>query len=363
MNPERVRPLTVARSRTPPDILLINTPASFEQGIIPDDDEPSFGLLRIATAVETIGLMPAYLDAHRHKMGLPEIDDILFDLKPRSVGINPTSVNVSEAQEIAELCANRGIPVIIGGVHSTLDPQKALTIDFPMAKAAVRGRGEYPVMHFLSDICKDAETGHVGLYYNNPSIHSRQDYANCYPLDALPLVDQKKYVHNPLTNKTIESNGSIFNLKEISLFETAGCPFQCTFCATPVLVNRGKGQRSYHRPEMTKIIESTRMAINLGANAIHFLDDMAFVTPKHFQEFATGVNSMNTPKGFHWRGMTRAPIIADKCTDKDMRAIKNSGCWRISLGVESGNDDILRRIKKGGMDVSSRIPGCNGLHL
>ena len=139
MSIENVRPCDIINQGVTPDILLINTPATYQQGIIPDDEEPSFGMLRVAVAIEKAGFTAAYLDAHRRQMQLSEIDDVLYRLRPHSVGINPTSVNVPEAQEIAELCAQRGIPVILGGVHASLNPHAALN-NFPMAKAATKGR-------------------------------------------------------------------------------------------------------------------------------------------------------------------------------------------------------------------------------
>lgn len=342
---EKVKPSSVVKSGQSPDVLLINTPATYQQGIISDDEEPSFGLLRLAVATEQKGFVPAYLDAHKSRLSLNQIDDILYDLKPRSVGINPTSVNVPEAQEIAELCAQKGIPVIVGGVHTSLDPHRTLEVDFPMAKVAVKGKGEHPIGHIVSDLLRGRETQKKGVYYRGAK-KSRKDFGEYFPLDDLPLIDQARYVENPLVKKTIEINGQKIKLKEISLYETAGCPFECTYCATPVLVDRGRGKKPYHRPRMERILQSCQNALDLGANAVHFLDDMAFVTPRHFREFAEGVAKMDKPGGFYWRGMTRAPIIADKCGKEDLDALVKSGCWRIAIGVESGNEKMLKQIKK-----------------
>lgn len=115
MTIEHIRPREAIGFSQPPDILLINVPATFQQGFIPDDEEPPFGLIRIAEVCETHGFRPTLLDAHRSKLVPSEVDDILYGLKPRSVGINSTSVNIPEAQEIAELCVKRGIPLIVGG--------------------------------------------------------------------------------------------------------------------------------------------------------------------------------------------------------------------------------------------------------
>lgn len=98
---------------------------------------------------------------------------------------------------------------------------------------------------------------------------------------------------------------------------------------------------------MDRILASTKLAIQLGANAIHFIDDMAFINPSHFREFADGVERLKPPSKLYWRGMTRAPIIADRCSDEDLSILAQSGCWRIAMGVESGDEQMLKRIKKG----------------
>ncbi len=69
MSIERVRPVEVIQ-KGKPDVLLINVPASFQQGIIPDEGSPSFGLLRIAVVAEKHSYIPAILDAHRSKFKL-----------------------------------------------------------------------------------------------------------------------------------------------------------------------------------------------------------------------------------------------------------------------------------------------------
>ena len=327
------------------DLLLINVPATYEQGIIPDDEEPPFGLMRVATYAESQGHKVAIMDAHGHRLQPTEVDEILYDLKPRTVGLNPTSVNVPETQEIAEICARRGIPLIIGGVHATLDPLTALTKDFPMAYAAVRGRGEAVTPLLLNGINGGKRIEADGLYYQGFQPTDRTDFAPHIPLEKLPPIDQRRWVNDPITSKHIVVRGEQVDLREMALYETAGCPFECTFCATPVLSNRGNGVKSYHRPPMERIIASLQLSISAGANGVHFIDDMAFATPEHFREFAKGVHSVTT-EPFYWRGMTRAPIIADHCTDEDIATMANSGCWRITMGVESGSDSMLKQIRK-----------------
>lgn len=284
MSIEHVRPLEAINSEQP-DILLINIPATFQQGIIPDDEEPPFGMLRIAVASEKHGYKPALLDAHRAKLTLPEIDDVLYGLKPKTVGINPTSVNVTEAQEIAELCAYRGIPLILGGVHATLNPFTALK-DFPMALAVVKGKGERAILYILDDFKNGRQTENRGIYYQNAE-PGRNDFAEYYPLDELPLIDQSKWVENPLINRKVEIDGQNVELREISLYETAGCPFQCTYCATPALTGRNYGYKTYYRPTMDRILASTRLAIDWGQMPFTLLMIWLLLTPISFVSLLT----------------------------------------------------------------------------
>ena len=344
MSIEHVRPLDIVDSKRV-DFLLINVPSTFKQGIISDDESPPFGLLRIAQLSERSGFKSALLDANKAKLTLSNIDSIIFDINPKLVGINPTSVNIPEAQSVAEICHHHNIPLVVGGVHATLDPFVALKKDFPSSYAVVKGKGEIPTLKILRDYEKKQQIEINGLYYQT-SKSTRVDFADYYPINNLPLNDQRRWVENPLVKKVVKINGENVELMEASLYETLGCPFQCTFCATPAIMDRGHGHKTYYRPQMSRILENTKLAIDMGANAVHFIDDMAFVSAKDFRDYFDGIKNMDLKRNFYWRGMTRAPIICN-CTDEDLKILSNSGCWRIAMGVESGDESILKRIKKG----------------
>jgi len=340
---EFIRPIELNNQK--PDLLLINVPATFRQGIIPDDEEPPFGLLRIATLAEQCGHKVAILDAHKHNLKIEEISCILSKIQPFCVGLNPTSVNINESREIAELCSEKNIEIILGGVQTTLDPIKTLQDYFPMAKLAIKGEGESVISQVIDSIKKNNKLNLNGIYYKE-SDPKRIDFTDHYSLNKLPLVDQSRWIDNPLTFRKIKIKNKLVELREISLYETSGCPFDCTFCASPSLHPKNKIEPSYHRPTIGKILESTKMGIDLGANAIHFVDDMAFTAPKHFYNFAEGIKKFNLKENFYWRGMTRVSIISNKCSNDDLSVLRESGCWRLAIGVESGDQKILDRVRK-----------------
>ncbi|MCX7955658.1 MAG: B12-binding domain-containing radical SAM protein [Patescibacteria group bacterium] len=308
---------------------------------MPNDEEPPFGLLRLSVVLQEKGYKPAILDAHRGKMLPSAIEDVIYQLKPQTIGLNPTSVNLNEAAEIAEIAATKGIPLIIGGVHATLSPQQTFR-DLPMVNVVVRGKGEIPLTELLRQLknCPQIK----GVYYKSDEISKRYDYADPYPLDEIPPIDYRIWVKNPIKERNLRIGDQTISLGEISLYETSGCPFECTYCSTPVLVGRNQGKRPYYKPSTEKLIKDVSLALETGANAIHFLDDMWFLGPKDFREFFE--LWLKEHSVFYWRGMTRAPII-EKFTNDDLRFMTQSGCWRIAIGVESGNQQMLDRIKKG----------------
>jgi anaerobic magnesium-protoporphyrin IX monomethyl ester cyclase len=137
-------------------------------------------------------------------------------------------------------------------------------------------------------------------------------------------------------------------INEANLFVTYGCPFECTFCSSPILVGRNEktGVPAYRRPDMQRIVDDVEHVVtDLGADAVHFLDDMAFISSTHIRELDDELVARDLKGKFIWRGLTRAPVI-DRFTDDDMRLMKDTGAWKIALGVESGNDEILRAIRK-----------------
>jgi len=186
-----------------------------------------------------------------------------------------------------------------------------------------------------------------GIWYLGQQPSHPKTYAPRMSLQEIPMIRQDFYIEDPVYTHAIYEGGEYREIKEATLFATYGCPFECTFCSSPVMVNRGKDV-PYMRPEISRIIDEVEHVVkDLHANAVHFLDDMAFVSGKNVFDFYRGVVDRGLKGQFIWRGITKAMIVMRPDFDEEvMGAMKESGAWKIALGVESGNNDILKRIKK-----------------
>ena len=72
---------------------------------------------------------------------------------------------------------------------------------------------------------------------------------------------------------------------------------------------------------------------------------MAFINAQQVSEFHNEMRQRGLLGEFYWRGLTRVNTVLS-CSDDVMDQMKETGVWRLSLGVESGSEEMLRRIGK-----------------
>lgn len=354
------------------EILFINVPTSYEQNVIPDDEAPPFGLLRMVVAVRELYHKKAgILDAHNLKLSIEDIEKEILSVNPKIVGLNPTSVNINETKIISQFCEKQNIPYIIGGVVATLDPTLARK-EFSQAFAIIRGGGEIVIKEVMEAINNSEKKSiNRGVFYLGDQIEGRRDYAEDIDLNRLPIINQSIYVSNPVRKYSPIINGGKIELRELSLFETRGCPFNCNFCSSPIMHPRlpEYGVQKYSRPNTKKIIEEIKLHVKeLGINAVHFVDDLAFITEKHVNEFCQEMDKEGLSGKIWWRMMSHIDFL-DSISDEYIKSMKDAGLWRLGIGIESGDQSILdamnkrikieqiertlSRVKKNGIDIKA----------
>ena len=134
--------------------------------------------------------------------------------------------------------------------------------------------------------------------------------------------------------------------KTIGYHSSFGCPFTCSFCGiVPIFKARWKGKSAEKMYQ-----DIMHLKEKYGADAIEFHDNNFFVSEKRVVEFAKLVKG----KGLTWWGEGRIDTI-DKYKDESLALMKEAGCKMIFLGAESGNDDLLSQIDKGGTQNAEQM--------
>jgi anaerobic magnesium-protoporphyrin IX monomethyl ester cyclase len=118
-----------------------------------------------------------------------------------------------------------------------------------------------------------------------------------------------------------------------------GCPFFCNFCAVVNMVNgRWLPQTA---AQVASVAEMYRE--RWGINAIEFYDNNFFTQQARVAEFAGRIR----PLGLRWWGEGRIDTLLNY-SDDTWRLMRDAGLHMIFLGAESGSDETLRRMDKGG---------------
>ena len=87
-----------------------------------------------------------------------------------------------------------------------------------------------------------------------------------------------------------------------------------------------------------------------GADAIEFHDNNFFVSEKRTVEFS----KLIMPEKMSWWGMARIDTM-NKFKDESLSLIREAGCKIIFFGAESGNDNVLQQLDKGGTQTGEQI--------
>jgi len=134
--------------------------------------------------------------------------------------------------------------------------------------------------------------------------------------------------------------------KTIAYHSSMGCPFKCSFCAVvPIYNARWRGKSAQLIYNDIKYLKD-----NFGGNAIEFHDNNFFVSEKRAVEFSRLIK----PEQMIWWGEGRIDTV-DKYSDESLATMRESGCKMIFFGAETGNDDILQKMDKGGTQTAAEI--------
>ncbi|MFL5773173.1 MAG: B12-binding domain-containing radical SAM protein, partial [Flavisolibacter sp.] len=176
----------------------------------------------------------------------------------------------------------------------------------------------------------------------NEIIKTRKD--ELYDMDALPELPYEKlnrfYPLKKYLGKTY------LGTKTIAYHSSFGCPFTCSFCAVvPIYNARWKGKSAAGIYKDIKYLKEHH-----GGNAIEFHDNNFFVSEKRTVEFSKLIMKENMV----WWGEGRIDTI-NKYSDDTLALMRASGCKMIFFGAETGNDEILKKMDKGGTQTAAQI--------
>ena len=260
-----------------------------------------------------------------------EIRAAIAEFNPDVVGLSSKTQNFPPAMRVARIAKehNPDTLVVLGGPHATLSTRAAL--DCPDIDVAVTGEGEMTLVELLQAWEKGAPLSEVaGLAYREDGrkvfTPPRTNMSN---LDELPFpAEAAPQVLRDYESYPAEAFGYVFSAR--------GCPYACTFCESKAIWTQTTRWRS---PE--NVVRELKLLMERGVRYIYFDDDTFGIRQSYIRELC-GLIEAECPK-LKWG----CEITVGVVKEQSMEYMRRSGCVRVNIGVESGNNEILRSVKKG----------------
>ena len=229
------------------------------------------------------------------------VKPIDFDKDIDLVGLTAYTNNALRAYEIADVFRQRGVPVVMGGVHASTLPEEALE----HCDSIVIGEAEGAWQRLISDFSH----GQLERVYKNDQLVSLEDL----PIPRRELLLSDDYV----TINTIQT--------------TRGCPHNCSFCS----VTRFNGRTYRFRPihEVVKEIES------LFSSNVFIIDDNIFSNRARTQKLFNAL----IPLGIRWGSQCTISIASNP---EMLELAARSGCIGLAIGLESFCKESLEAAHK-----------------
>jgi radical SAM superfamily enzyme YgiQ (UPF0313 family) len=257
-------------------------------------------------------------------------------IEPKSIGFSVPSERAYPIvkEYVKEIKKSTNSPVFIGGLFATV-ANKEILKDCPQIDAICLGEGEEIIVELLNAITKNEDyTPIKGLSFRDKT---GKIITNGVPrvidnLDCLPIPSKIFFDNLPEDTNT--------DFYHLNISAGRGCWGGCSFCST----NKLTGQRKRRVRSPQKVVaEIKRNQEKYKINHFRFIDDL-FIDKLNKQwifDFCNEMKEQNVNITFH------AEARVDCISDDVIFALKEVGLSEVFVGLESGNQEMLRKYKKG----------------
>ncbi len=292
---------------------------------------PPLDLMMISGCLEHYGFATSLYDFNNTRQTLKDVRCAIIKEKPKMIVFSTSSTTIYNDLKVADIAKeiSKDILTVAIGIHvmglkeEVLDYNKNLDV-------VVYGEPEWIVLNLAKNNYNPANV--LGICYRDGDKVKRNP--------PQPIVENLEDLGFPSHDKIPMHvyNEPIAKRQPATLIMTSrGCVGQCTFCCQPTFWGK------FRRRSVPHVIKELKWIQQLGYREIFFNDSRLTIDTKWTHELLDEM--LKNKIDLTWT-----------CTDhatsglKDpslLKKMKKAGCHQIRMGLESGNAEILKRIKKG----------------
>jgi anaerobic magnesium-protoporphyrin IX monomethyl ester cyclase len=216
------------------------------------------------------------------------------------------------------------VHITLGGPHVGVYP--ALCLAQAHVDSIVLGDGEKPMQNLLDHLQNGSPLMDRGIYVKRNLWPERFDQYIEKELDHLPFPDR--------TLLPVEDYSSVLSSfsRITTMITSRGCPHRCVYCKLHF-------QKTLCRSSMN-VVDELQEISRLGYSEVEIYDDTFTWSKSRLREICTEM----VKRRVHLRWAIRERV--SNVDEESLFLMKRAGLRRIHLGIESGNEAILKNIKK-----------------
>lgn len=237
------------------------------------------------------------------------IEQINFDKNVDLVGVTCSTWLAPRAYEIADEFRQRGVSVVLGGIHPSMLSYEAIE----HADAVVIGEAE----NVWRKLVEDFRENRLRTFYKSPVVPKLEHL----PVPRWDLLKNRKYFYH-----TIQT--------------TRGCPYDCEFCTVKAMFG-GK----YRYKPVKDTIKEMETLLDIEKKLFFFVDDNFIGNRKHTKELLRELIPLKIVYFTH--------VSLNLAKDEELLSLlAESGCRKVVIGFESL---VNANLKQMGKDKSYKV--------
>ncbi len=265
-----------------------------------------------------------------------EIEGVLRQKRPDILIVSVFTTTLTAGTRIARMAreVNPGVKVIFEGcfnrgLHCAVDPGSEA--DYSVVDFGISNEPEIPARELLKALSR-GETDFSaipGLTWKRPdgAVVRNEPGPYVQDLDSLPF---------PARHRMLDADRIPPHAFQ-GIYGSRGCPFDCVFCGC----HTSMGYKPRTRSAQNIVDEIEQVHKRFGTRYFYLCDDIFFISKDRAQEFCERLIKKRLP--VYFSAQTRAELV----DEKTLALVKRAGGQHIAVGVEVGNPDIRKLIRKG----------------
>ncbi len=284
-------------------------------------------------------LKQTVLDAEAEQLSYEEIEERLKKEKPDAICFTCPTPAMNQVLKIAEMTKkiNPNCIVLAGGMHPTAFPRE--TAELSNVDFAILGEGELTICELIQALRQNRSDFRTieGISFKDPNgkivVTKMRDLIadlDILPFPARDLVNLELYHSAPTKKVSSEANS-------MAIMTSRGCVYDCIYCISKSIWRR----RIRYRSAKKVADELEECVKKFGAHEFNFYDDLFIINEERVRSVCEEI--LKRKLDISWVCFGKANTVKNL---ELLKLMKQAGCKKVSMGLESGSQMILDNVRK-----------------